>query len=435
MNRKTRPIGVDLFAGVGGMTLGFELAGFDVLAAVEADPIHCAAHQYNFPFCSVLCADAAQVSGQQIRDNSSIGNQEIDVVFGGPPCQGFSVMGKQALDDPRNQLLWDFVRLVGELKPNFFVMENVKGIIQQKYRHILEIVLDKLDKYGYDVVDNYQVLNAAWYGVPQRRERFFLLGCRRGLPMPKYPAPITYPAGEKISKQISKRGVSGLGADLSALKPTPTVWDALCDLPDLDNYQELLKQDAVEAEFGTPSVYGQKLRLIIRDKDDYGYQRHWDKSLLTCSGLAKHSEVAKERFLKTPPGAIEPVSRFYKLPKDGICNTLRAGTGSDRGSYTAPRPIHPTAPRCITVREGARLHSYPDWFRFHSTKWHGFRQLGNSVPPLMAKAVAAEIFRLGHLALGINPVQPTEIKSLGDPALLSLTTAQAKRRDSGFGSG
>ena len=425
-----RPIAVDLFAGVGGMTLGFELAGFDVLAAVEADPIHCAVHEYNFPFCSVLCEDAAQVTGQKIRDNSKIRDQEIDVVFGGPPCQGFSVMGKQSPDDPRNQLLWDFVRLVGELQPNFFVMENVKGVVQEKYFHILEKVLDKLEKYGYNVVDNYHVLNAAWYGVPQRRERFFLLGCRRGLSMPKYPTPITYPAGEKISKRVSS-----LCADLSALKPTPTVWDALCDLPELDKYEELLTQDEVKAEFGTPSVYGQKLRGIIRDKDDYGYQRDWDKSLLTCSQQTRHSEVARQRFEETLPGMTEPVSRFYKLAKDGICNTLRAGTGSDRGSYTAPRPIHPTAPRCITVREGARLHSYPDWFRFHSTKWHGFRQLGNSVPPLMAKAVAAEIFRLGHFAGGRLPVQPTEIKSLGDPAWLSLTTAQAQSRYSSFSVG
>lgn len=425
-----RPIAVDLFAGVGGMTLGFELAGFDVLAAVEADPIHCAVHEYNFPFCSVLCGDAAQVTGQQIRDNSSIGNQEIDVVFGGPPCQGFSVMGKRVLDDPRNGLVGEFVRLIGELNPNFFVMENVKGMAQGEHQEILAKLIDEFGNYGYNVGEDYQILNAAWYGVPQRRERLFLLGCRRGLSMPKYPATITYPAGEKISK----RG-SSLGADLSALKPTPTVWDALCDLPDLEKYEELFTQDAVKAEFGTPSVYGQKLRGIIRDKDDYGYQRHWDKSLLTCSQQTRHSEVAKERFAKTTPGTTEPVSRFYKLAKDGICNTLRAGTGSDRGSYTAPRPIHPTAPRCITVREGARLHSYPDWFRFHSTKWHGFRQLGNSVPPLMAKAVAAEIFRLGYFAGGRLPVQPTEIKSLGDPAWLSLTNAQAQRRYSDFGAG
>ncbi|NES68411.1 MAG: DNA cytosine methyltransferase, partial [Okeania sp. SIO2D1] len=97
----------------------------------------------------------------------------------------------------------------------------------------------------------------------------------------------------------------------------------------------------------------------------------------------------------------ESVSHFYKLNPDGICNTLRAGTPSSKGAYTSPRPIHPFTPRCITVREAARLHSYPDWFRFHVTKWHGFRQVGNSVPPLLAKAVAQEIIH----GLNIKPLQ------------------------------
>src|SRR5437660_4657073 len=91
---------------------------------------------------------------------------------------------------------------------------------------------------------------------------------------------------------------------------------------------------------------------------------------------------------------MESISRFLKLSPDAYCNTLRAGTASDRGAFTSPRPIHPVTPRCITVREAARLHSYPDWFRFHATKWHGFRQIGNSVPPLLALAVAREIARV-----------------------------------------
>ena len=85
------------------------------------------------------------------------------------------------------------------------------------------------------------------------------------------------------------------------------------------------------------------------------------------------------------------MSRFHKLDPKGVCNTIRAGTASDHGAFTSPRPIHPYSARCITVREAARLHSYPDWFRFHVTKWHGFRQIGNSVPPLLARAVASKV--------------------------------------------
>ncbi|MFO0211734.1 MAG: DNA cytosine methyltransferase, partial [Pseudanabaena sp.] len=123
-----RPIAVDLFAGVGGMTLGFEQAGFDVLASVEIDPIHCATHEYNFPMWKVICASVTDISGDDIRQKSDIGDREVDVVFGGPPCQGFSLMGKRAFDDPRNQLVSHFMRLVTELRAKYFVMENVKGL-------------------------------------------------------------------------------------------------------------------------------------------------------------------------------------------------------------------------------------------------------------------------------------------------------------------
>ena len=125
---KKRPIAVDLFAGVGGMTLGFEQAGFDVLASVEIDPIHAAAHEFNFPFWSVLCRDVAQLTGEEIRQSSAIQNQEIDVVCGGPPCQGFSLIGKRVLTDDRNALVFHFLRLVLELQPRYFVMENVAGM-------------------------------------------------------------------------------------------------------------------------------------------------------------------------------------------------------------------------------------------------------------------------------------------------------------------
>lgn len=125
--------------------------------------------------------------------------------------------------------------------------------------------------------------------------------------------------------------------------------------------------------------------------------------------------------MATEHGKTEPVSRFRKLPPNGLCNTLRAGTDSARGAFTSPRPIHPYLPRVITVREAARLHSYPDWFRFHSTKWHGFRQIGNSVPPLLARAVASEIAK----ALDIKPTKPRSPLELGAPDLLKFDMGNA----------
>lgn len=129
MDSQQRPIGVDLFAGAGGMSLGFEQAGFDVLAAVELDPIHCATHEFNFPQTAILCRSIEDITGEEIRKHSKIGDRQIDIVFGGPPCQGFSIIGKRSLNDSRNALVFHFVRLVLELKPLFFVMENVPGLI------------------------------------------------------------------------------------------------------------------------------------------------------------------------------------------------------------------------------------------------------------------------------------------------------------------
>src|SRR5208283_3442167 len=107
---------------------------------------------------------------------------------------------------------------------------------------------------------------------------------------------------------------------------------------------------------------------------------------------------------RTVPGEVEPISRFFRLPPDGLSNTLRAGTDAARGAFTSPRPIHYDLPRCVTVREMARLHGFPDWFRLHATKWHGARQIGNSVPPPLARAVAGQLMR----ALRVDPEQPSE---------------------------
>ena len=395
---KKRPIAVDLFAGVGGMTLGFEQAGFDVFTSVEIDPIHCAIHKFNFPFWTVLCKSVEETTGAEIRNSSKIAHQEIDVVFGGPPCQGFSLIGKRAFDDPRNSLVFHFIRLVLELNPKFFVLENVKGMTVGKHKEFITEIINQFLESGYRVHENYQVLNAANYGVPQNRERLFLLGCRQDLELPKYPDKITSPN-----------------------KKSPTVWDALQDLPEIEKYDELYQQDWILAEFGKPSNYAKKMRNLAKGKNNYSYKRQYDPTLLTSSLRTKHSPESVERFASTPHGKIEPISRFHKLNPHGLCNTLRAGTASNKGAFTSPRPIHPFIPRCITVREAARLHSYPDWFRFHPTKWHGFRQIGNSVPPLLAQAVAEEIIKV----LDIKCSETNCVKDLGEPNLLTLDMSAA----------
>jgi DNA (cytosine-5)-methyltransferase 1 len=413
MRARGKPVGVDLFAGAGGMSLGFEQAGFDVAAAVEYDPIHCAVHEFNFPECAAICRSVADIDATYIRSNSRIGDAEVDVVFGGAPCQGFSMIGKRALDDPRNSLVDHFARLVVDLRAKYFVFENVRGLTVGEHKRFLEEIILEFGRRGYSVVDNYRVLNAANYGVPQDRHRLFLFGARKGLPLPEYPAATHRPPAS------GKNGARELFED-----STPTVWDALRDLPEADNYDELLKRDWVRARFKAPSEYAARLRDGEKDPEDFSAPRDFDSGLLTSSLRTVHTELSQRRFAKTKHGDTEPVSRFHKLDPDGICNTLRAGTASDRGAFTSPRPIHPFSPRCITVREAARIHSYPDWFRFHATKWHGFRQVGNSVPPLLARAVASKVAE----ALDFAPRRSEGAQKPGNQGLLSMGMSEAASR-------
>jgi DNA (cytosine-5)-methyltransferase 1 len=413
MAGKRKPIGIDLFAGAGGMSLGFEQAGFDVAAAVEYDPIHCATHEFNFPACAVLCRSVADTDAAQVRAASRIGDSEVDVVFGGAPCQGFSLIGKRALDDPRNALVRHFVRLVVDLRAHYFVFENVRGLTIGPHKRVLEEIMAAFRERGYSVLEDYRVLNAAHHGVPQDRHRLFLIGARKGFPLPGYPEATHWsgPNGKKRNGSLF-------------LPPAPTVWEALRDLPEAEDYDELLLRDWVRARYKKPTGYSAPLRGLEDDPGDFAAPREFDPALLTSSLRTVHTELSKKRFAETAHGETEPVSRFLRLDPRGICNTIRAGTASDRGAFTSPRPIHPYSPRCITVREAARLHSYPDWFRFHVTKWHGFRQIGNSVPPLLARAVAAKVLE----AIGAAPRKPERTVGVGDPGLLAVDMSAAAAR-------
>ncbi|HXM41071.1 MAG TPA: DNA cytosine methyltransferase [Bryobacteraceae bacterium] len=278
------------------------------------------------------------------------------------------------------------------------------------HRKLLDEIIGEFRTNGYRMIEDYQVLNAVHYGVPQSRQRLFLIGARKGLPLPRYPEATHEVNGDADTGSLFRR-------------PTPTVWDALRDIPEADDYAELLHRDWVKAKFKRATGYSAPLRGEEVDPADYSIVREFDSSLLTSSLRTVHTDLSKKRFLETRPGDTEPVSRFHKLDPKGVCNTIRAGTASDHGAFTSPRPIHPYSPRCITVREAARLHSYPDWFRFHVTKWHGFRQIGNSVPPLLARAVAAKI-REAFPA----PRKSNDLVAQGDASLLSFDMSNAAAR-------
>jgi len=350
---------IDLFCGAGGMSLGFERAGFDVRLAVDSDPIHARTYSGNFPATTCAELDLSEAAGQELLTRAGLdpGADALDVLFGGPPCQGFSYGGTWAPQDPRNRLLAHFGRLVSEARPRFFVLENVGGLTSRRMIHHLDALMARVAEAGYCVVEPVSVLRCQDVGIPQRRDRVIVLGHRDDQPAPGYPPP--------------------------SHVELPTVWDAIGDLPNVDDFPYLRHSDILLAPLAPPpSEYAGLLRT---------WPDHSAEAGLSGCLSTNHSPAVRRRFADTVPGAFEPVSRFYRLAKEGTAPTLRAGTDSSRGSFTAPRPIHPEHPRCITVREAARLHGFPDSFTFHPTKWHGFRQVGNAVPPLLARSVALEI--------------------------------------------
>lgn len=429
MTDAARPTAIDLFAGAGGLALGFEQAGFDVLTAVEYDAVHAGVHAFNFPHTKVLCADVSKLKPLDLLEAADEGwclhgrrgrfDRKIDVIFGGPPCQGFSTIGKRLIEDERNQLVFHFYRLIAEVRPRYFVMENVPGMAQGGHSGILSQLIDDFNKAGYLVTMPPRILDASCFGVPQRRRRLFLLGRLHGETPVQYPESLTSPADAHDEPTTL----------FSVDRPFgPSVDDALRDLPNLDRFTELLEGDRVRLsshELASiklkASLYVRRLRGEISDRTNFSYKRAWDRRDLTSSTRTDHTALSIRRFHSTLPGTVEPISRFLRLPAAGLCNTLRAGTSSERGAYTSPRPIHPLWPRVISVREAARLHSFPDWFRFHHTKWHGFRQVGNSVPPLLGRAVAAEV----RTALGVTIKRPRKVIPLGDEKLLYMNMSHA----------
>ncbi len=213
--RPARPTAVDLFAGAGGMTLGFEQAGFDVVAAVEHDPVHAATHAFNFPQCEILCRDVSTLSADDVLKAAQRGfkrlhpgiewSGRLDTLIGGPPCQGFSAGGKREQGDERNDLLLHFVRLVEELRPRTFCLENVAGLLEERFDGIRNEAFDRLRNAGYSVSGTHKPVNSLDFGVPQSRRRVILLGALGDSP-PERPRPV----GGRVSVEEALQGLPSL---------------------------------------------------------------------------------------------------------------------------------------------------------------------------------------------------------------------------------
>lgn len=361
---------IDLFSGVGGMSLGVARAGFELAAAVELDDIAIKTHAVNFPGSTHLHWDISQTTGSALLKAAGLAPGELDGLVGGPPCQGFSDIGKRASDDPRNSLFGDFFRLVSETKPRFFVAENVPGILAERNEVAMRKALSL-------VPSNYVVLEARevaanTLGAATLRSRVFFVGYdpnRFG----SFDEAKLFSAVKGAAVTVGK-ALAGLPSIRSDWQSEVQGWRRVDALTANDRFYKKVI-DEVPAGVGAPEAI----------------RRLQEKSEISGNLGTRHTEEVIRRFRRTPQGSIEVVSRAPRLAENGYCPTLRAGTASDRGSFQAVRPIHFRSPRVITPREAARLQGFPDWFQFHGTKWHSFRQIGNSVSPIVAETLLERI--------------------------------------------
>lgn len=340
---------IDLFCGTGGFSRGAHAAGFEVAAAFDFDPILTCSWSENFPRTKLKHCDIAELSGDEIVDFAGDG---VDLLFGGPPCQGFSSMGRRDKNDERRKLLGHFFRLVAELEPATFVMENVKGLSFANAKGELDEALKQVPTHY--VVSPAMILDAANFRAATNRQRLFVIGYD-----PTRCGAIDFKSlRERRDKPTSVREAIG----------------------DLANPLRLGKTDDDLWRLSDPAAASRYARNL-----------HSEDHTFTGNGRTTHTTAVLKRFSNVPQGGMDKVGKYPRLSWEGQCPTLRAGTGADKGSYQAVRPLHPQENRVITVREAARLQGFPDDHKFHETIWHSFRMIGNSVSPIIAKEILAVV--------------------------------------------
>ena len=342
---------VDLFCGCGGLSLGARSAGFFPAVSVDLDPVLSSSYARNQIGAKLLEADLMELEPSQVLDRIE-GRRPLGV-FGGPPCQGFSSIGRRSPDDPRNRLVGRFFEFVAALRPAFFLMENVPGLLHDRNRDLLDSGLERLPV-EYALIPP-KIVDASGLGAPTRRKRVLVVGWDTSQ-MPELPFSLLDPLEGEVR----------------------TVKDAIGGLPGpIESGSAHVEGDTFG--FWLDNIFSPEVR-------DY-------RSRLLVSGFEPtiHKEFVSQRFASIPQGGKDSRSRYPRLSWDQPAPTLRAGTGSDKGSFQAARPIHPSEPRVITVREAARIQGFPDWYEFHPTKWHSHRMIGNSVSPIMSHVIFSRI--------------------------------------------
>ena len=342
---KTSLNAIDLFCGCGGLSYGFEKAGYNILLGIDNDAKALETFELNHKGSKSICGDITELTYEK-DIKPLIGYKTIDVIIGGPPCQGMSLSGPRKFDDPRNKLYLTYIRLVEEIKPKAFVIENVPGLVSLFGGQIKDSIIKKFTDLGYEI--QYKVLCASDYGVPQNRKRVVFVGMKKG----------HYEYPKAITKIVSCSM-------------------ALSDLPTL------------ESELGCENA------LYLTDaQNDYQKLMRKNSSVVRNHVAANHSEKVKKIISLVPDGG-----NYKDLPEE-YRNSRNFHVAWARFASDKPAPtidtghrhhFHYKYNRVPTVRECARLQSFPDDFIFLGNKTQQFRQVGNAVPPLMAQCIAEQL--------------------------------------------
>lgn len=411
---------IELFCGAGGTSLGFQMSGsYKISLGMDIDPDAMATYKANHENADCLIGDITKIAPSDVAKR--INDSNIDIIIGGPSCQGYSTIGKRIAEDPRNSLFSQYLNYVDEFRPKWIVFENVRGFIHSGKGQFYHELQDSLARLGYDISAG--VLNAADYGVPQRRERVIIVGTNTGLtpslPLPTHEDPrcpvCSRPdKSNRIRSRIKPSECSfcnGTGHWHSLnMKPWVSLKDAIGDLPWLDG--QLGTQDFIEYQVSASSNYQE----FVRELSD-GYTLHKSK---------KVSDFALSIIKNIPPGGgirsipeddLPERFRIMRTVKDGKlrkdCTTLYGRLGWDMPSYTitcyfgnvsSGAFTHPEVNRSLTLREAARLQSFPD--RYTICAKNAMRQIGNAVPPLLAKAIADHIEKIELDNFNVETINP-----------------------------
>jgi DNA (cytosine-5)-methyltransferase 1 len=381
-NHRSRPTAIDLFSGAGGLTLGLLNAGWDVRACADVSGACASTHHLNLPRIPMHLGDVSLLTGADLLRMARLKPGALDMLAGGPPCQGFSILGQREHADPRNQLFLDFMRLASELRPKVVLIENVPGLATLAGGAVLRDISTAFDRAGYDAAC--AELVAAQYGVPQLRWRMVFVGWRRDLGRGGgFPIPTHGRAG--IGDLVPNRTLAAVHAEgfLSTR-------EAIGDLPAVAAGKMAFRYAA-----GPSCSYQEAMREGCgREVDNHYAPRMSEANLARMRALKPGQDWRDLPYELLPPGMQRALRkdhtrRYRRMTWEGVPRSIITRFRDPKsGEYT-----HPEQHRTISIREAARIQSFPDWFRFTGSLSDQYDQVGNAVPPLMGRAIGAEILR------------------------------------------